>query len=234
MCASDLSLRPRKGWARLLAIVSLAASAAVAQAQTDKDAEQVKRLRLQVRQVQQQQQQAQEAQAKADQARQQAEQALQAQSSDLTAQRAQTGAASRRAAGLSKELDALKAEHAQTLSELAALKQQLQVSRQAHEASTLREGRLTQAGQQLSAQLQRCGSDNAALADLGLDILQRYENKGVAEVLSANEPFVQTGRVKLENLKADYLRRIDAARFKSPATGSKAEADTMPPAAGTP
>ena len=55
------------------------------------------------------------------------------------------------------------------------------------------------------------------MAELGLDILQRYENKGMTEVLSAKEPFVQTGRVQLENLKADYQRRIDAARFKAPA-----------------
>ena len=52
------------------------------------------------------------------------------------------------------------------------------------------------------------------LAELGLELLQRYENKGMAEVLTASEPFVQTGRVKLENLKAEYERRIQAARVK--------------------
>ena len=217
MCASDFSFTRPGAWTTRLAGLALAFMATLAHAQADKDAEQLKRLRLQVRQMQQQQQQAQEAQAQADRARQQAEQSLQSQTADLAAQRANAASASRRSSALGKELEALKAEHEKTKAELAALKQQHEAAGLALKASSAREASLTQAGQALSAQLQRCGSDNANLADLGLDILQRYENKGMAEVLSANEPFVQTGRVKLENLKAEYQRRIDSARFKAPA-----------------
>lgn len=189
----------------------------LAHAQADKDAEQLKRLRLQVRQMQQQQQQAQEAQAQADRARQQAEQSLQSQAADLASQRANAASASRRSSALGKELDALRAEHDKTKAELAALKQQHEAAGLALKTASAREAGLSQAAQALASQLQRCGSDNVALAELGLDILQRYENKGMTEVLSAKEPFVQTGRVRLENLKADYQRRIDAARFKAPA-----------------
>lgn len=217
MCASDFSFNRPSAWSTRLVGLTLAFVATLAHAQVDKDAEQLKRLRLQLRQMQQQQQQAQEAQVQADRARQQAEQSLQSQAADLASQRANAASATRRSSALGKELEALKAEHERTKGELVALKQQHQASALALEASSVREVRLTQAAQGLSAQLQRCGTDNAALAELGLDILQRYENKGVAEVLSANEPFVQTGRVKLENLKADYQRRIDAARFKAPA-----------------
>lgn len=234
MCASDFSLTRRSAWATRLASLALVFMATLAHAQADKDAEQLKRLRLQLRQMQQQQQQAQEAQAQADRARQQAEQSLQSQAAELASQRANAASASRRSSALGKELDALKAEHERTKSELAALKQQQQASGLALEASSAREARLTQAAQGLSNQLQRCATDNAALADLGLDILQRYENKGMAEVLSANEPFVQTGRVKLENLKADYQRRIDAARFKLPTAGAKAADVSAPAATATP
>ena len=79
--------RPTHRVLRGLIALSLAVSASVVFAQSDKDAEQTKRLRLQMRQIQQQQQEAQEAQAKADQARQQAEQSLKAQESDLQKQR---------------------------------------------------------------------------------------------------------------------------------------------------
>lgn len=217
MCASDFSSHRPSAWATRLAGLTLACVVTLAHAQADKDAEQLKRLRLQVRQMQQQQQQAQEAQAQADRARQQAEQSLQSQAADLASQRANAASASRRSSALGKELEALRAEHDKTKAELAALKQQHEAAGLALKTASAREAGLSQAAQALSSQLQRCGSDNVALAELGLDILQRYENKGMTEVLSAKEPFVQTGRVQLENLKADYQRRIDAARFKAPA-----------------
>ena len=217
MCASDFSSHRPAAWATRLAGLTLACVVTLAHAQADKDAEQLKRLRLQVRQMQQQQQQAQEAQAQADRARQQAEQSLQSQAADLASQRANAASASRRSSALGKELEALRAEHDKTKAELAALKQQHEAAGLALKTASAREAGLSQAAQALSSQLQRCGSDNVALAELGLDILQRYENKGMTEVLSAKEPFVQTGRVQLENLKADYQRRIDAARFKAPA-----------------
>ena len=217
MCASDFSSHRPAAWATRLAGLTLACVVTLAHAQADKEAEQLKRLRLQVRQMQQQQQQAQEAQAQADRARQQAEQSLQSQAADLASQRANAASASRRSSALGKELEALRAEHDKTKAELAALKQQHEAAGLALKTASAREAGHSQAAQALSSQLQRCGSDNVALAELGLDILQRYENKGMTEVLSAKEPFVQTGRVQLENLKADYQRRIDAARFKAPA-----------------
>ena len=234
MCASDFSFKRRSAWASRLAGLILALVATLAHAQADKDAEQLKRLRLQLRQMQQQQQQAQEAQAQADRARQQAEQSLQSQAADLASQRVNAASASRRSSALGKELEALRAEHEKAKAELATLKQQHDAAGLALKASSAREASLTKSGLALSAQLQRCGSDNVALAELGLDILQRYENKGMAEVLSANEPFVQTGRVKLENLKADYQRRIDAARFKAPADDAKATGIGEPAASPAP
>lgn len=225
MCASDFS-RHDAWLVRSLVASALVFGTWVAHAQSDKDAEQVKRLRLQMRQVQQQQQLAQEEQAKADQARQKAEQALKAQEADLSKQRSQAASASQRASALGKELDALKSEHAKVQAELASINAQHQAlvaaSKAAQATSADRESKLLAQGKDLSGKLDRCVSDNAELADMGLSLLKRYEDKGIAEVLASNEPFVQTGRVKLENLKADYARRIEAARVKgqAPAAGA--------------
>jgi chromosome segregation ATPase len=228
MFASDPSM-PR--FTRVLVAMTLVVSSAVVHAQADKEGEQLKRLKLQMRQVQQQQQASQEAQAKADQARQQAEQVLKAQGSDLQKERIVAAGASRKAAALSTELEALKAEFARVKAEAAqwqALsaqqKVQLEADKVALEKASATEARSSKERAQLDSQLQQCASHNADLASTGLELLVRYENKGMAEVLAAQEPFVQTGRVKLENLKAAYTRRIQASRLKpmpAPADTSK-------------
>ncbi len=218
MFASD---HPMPRLVRSLIAVTLSVASAMAFAQSDKEAEQLKRLKLQMRQIQQQQQESQEAQAKADQARQQAEQALKANEADLQKERSAASGASRKAAALAKELEALKAEHTRVTTELAEAmamntqqKAQLAAAKTALEAASATEARSLQARTQLDAELQQCATHNADLASTGLELLNRYENKGVGDILSVNEPFVQTGRVKLENLKAEYTRRIKAAQLK--------------------
>lgn len=207
----------------------LAFASLSAHAQSDKDAEQVKRLRLQMRQVQQQQQQAQEAQAKAEQARLQAEASLKSQEGELDRQRGAASTASRRAAALARELDALKPEHERTLAELATLKaryEALQASAKAAQAQAAEaEAHLRAQVTQLGTQLQRTRADNASLVELGRELLKRYEEKGLGEVFSAKEPFVQVGRVKLENFLTEYGRRID---------GLQARSDGTPPPAPSP
>lgn len=187
------------------------------QAQSDKDAEQLKRLRLQLRQVQQQSQSAQEAQAQADQARASAEQALKKQEGELDRERAAAGSSSRRAAALQKELATLKAEHQRVSTELAATAEQLKALqaslRNTEQVAKAGEAALRTQGEHLSSQLGRCTGHNAELVQLGQELWRRYENKGVGEVLGTSEPFFQTTRVRLENLKAEYAKRIEKARM---------------------
>ena len=101
--------------------------------------------------------------------------------------------------------------------ELAAATEQLQALRasssSAQQAAQATEATLRAQGGQLGAQLERCTRHNAELVQLGQELWTRYENKGVAEVLGANEPFFQTARVRLENLKADYEKRIAKSRM---------------------
>jgi chromosome segregation ATPase len=222
MFASD---QPMPSLIRGLIALSLALSSAVVCAQADKEAEQLKRLKLQMRQVQQQQQESQEAQAKADQARLQAENALKAQDADLQKERTAAAGASRKAVALARELETLKSELARVKTEAAELlalstqqKAQLVADKAALDKASATESRSSKERAQLDADLQQCVTHNAELANTGLELLSRYERKGVAEVLSAQEPFVQTGRVKLENLKAEYTRRVQALRLKPKAT----------------
>ena len=105
MCASDRRWGPAKP--ALLALV-LALSHTGVWAQADKDAEQIKRLRLQVRQSQQQLQQAQETLAQTEQARQRAEASQKAQDQALSRHKGAAEAAGRRAGSLARELDVLK------------------------------------------------------------------------------------------------------------------------------
>ena len=51
----------------------------------------------------------------------------------------------------------------------------------------------------LAGRQAQCSKDNAELYQVGQDLLARYEDKGLAEVLYAKEPVMQLGRVKLEN-----------------------------------
>lgn len=221
MCASDFR---RMGARCLMAALVLVLGMGQAAAQADKDGEQVKRLRLQLRQVQQQQQAAQEAQAQADQARAKAEQEAKAQESDLKRERANAGSASRRAAALAKELEALKAEHSRVTGELATTADQLKAlqasSRKAQEVAVANETDLRTRRDQLTQQLDQCSAHNTELAEVGEALISRYENKGIADVLSEREPFIQTSRVRLENLKAEYGRRIANARVKAAAAPS--------------
>lgn len=226
MCASDSRFIVRGR--HVLMTCALGLLAVVAHAEPDKDAEQLKRLKLQVRQAQQQQQQAQEAQATADQARQQAEQSLKAQDSDLQKQRAAASSAQRKAAALDKELGQLKGDIERLKAELVALTEKQQAllasSKVAQEKAAATEARLKQEQEGLGQRLFVCVSDNKTLVNLGRELLTRYEEKGIGEVLSANEPFVQTGRVKLENFKAAYSQRLEAAEVKPVGAAGNAKA----------
>lgn len=215
MCASEykrVAVRGVHGLVLLLASACL--SPAHAQA-ADRDQEQIKRLRLQIRQLQQAQTQAQEAQAQADKARADSEQALKSAQSGAQAAAAQAG---RRTASLNAELQALRADNAQLKAQLEQGKAKLQVqATQAQQQQVQARDALAQSTARLQALDERhaqCRADNLTLHELGIELLQRYEHKGVGEALSAQEPFFQLARVRLENTVSQYRDKLDDARFK--------------------
>lgn len=70
----------------------------------------------------------------------------------------------------------------------------------------------------LSQQATACEAKNAELFRVGNEILDRYAAVGVADVLSAKEPFLGFKRVELQNLVQDYQDKILDQKVQNPAT----------------
>jgi chromosome segregation ATPase len=205
--------------------LALALGITSAHAGNDREAEQLKRLKLQLRQVQQDQAAAQaaaQAQAAADKAAMEA--SVKAAKNEAGATKAAVGAATRKAQALSTELQAVKDERAQLTEQVAALQKQLALAqaKASQEAADSQNALIDQKArfQVLAQENRQCRADNATLVDLGKDLLNRYENKGLGAVLASNEPLLQIGRVKLENLAETYRDKLDAAKLKPVAAGT--------------
>ena len=62
--------------------------------------------------------------------------------------------------------------------------------------------------EQSSAAGDACVRKNVELVQIGNELLQRYENKGVWESVADREPFTQIHRVKLEKIAQDYHDKL--------------------------
>ncbi len=185
----------------------------------EREQEQLRRLKLQLRQQQQEKDTAvQEAQARANADKAAMAASLQSAQGDAQAQRRAASAATRRVQSLETELSTLKQDKAQLAEQVSQLQKALeesksQATQQSHQAAATQAA--TQASlKALGEQHDQCRTQNAALYELGTELLARYEHKGLGEVLVSNEPFIQTARVTLENTKAQYQDKLDAARLK--------------------
>lgn len=69
-------------------------------------------------------------------------------------------------------------------------------------------------------QLEVCETRNLKLYEAGLEVLDKYENKGVWDALLQSEPVTQLKRVELENLVQDYKYRMAAQRVESAASAA--------------
>jgi chromosome segregation ATPase len=200
-------------WALVLSGLFTGAQAA------DREQELINRLRTQNRQLEQDLAAAQEARAKAE-AQAKAAPAPVAPTAgaasvrELRQARASASASSRRLADLDKELQASKDAAAQADKDKQALQAKLQ--EQAEQLARVKsEGEAArQAQQTMSAQHAQCRADNAKLYSTGVELLERYESKGMGEVFSSREPFLQLGRVTLENVGAQYADALKAAKLK--------------------
>jgi chromosome segregation ATPase len=64
------------------------------------------------------------------------------------------------------------------------------------------------------AQLDHCESNNARLAILGTELVEKYENKGMITTILKNEPFTQVKKVEIENMAAEYREQIEKEKLK--------------------
>jgi DNA repair exonuclease SbcCD ATPase subunit len=65
-----------------------------------------------------------------------------------------------------------------------------------------------------NADLDACSKDNVTLYQTSLDLIERYENKGVWDAMLEREPVTQLKRVELENVVQDYRTRVNAAKVE--------------------
>jgi chromosome segregation ATPase len=219
MCASK-PMKSAFAWRVLALSMAVLATVGQAHAEGDREQEQLRRLKLQLRQTQQEKDTAlQEAQTKAEADKAALAESLKAIKGDADSQRRVASSASRRADALAAELAAVKKDKDQANEQIAQLQKALdeakalmtQQQQQSSQTVADWQGRF----KSLSGQYDQCRTQNASLYEIGADLLTRYENKGLGEMLATKEPFVQTARVTLENTKAQYLDKLDAARLKT-------------------
>ena len=211
--------------------LSLAASGAGAQS-ADKGAEKAaRRLQLQLQNLQQQVQEAQAAKTKVEADKAAVDQQLLEQAKQV----------SRLKVALRKANESLKASEAarvELTATVASLDKQMTEQKRSFEETLAQKARelvqFTRVRDEQQAQLQRrhddqvtlvgeCTVKNDKLIRLGVELIDRYRGKTVADVLGQREPVLGIGDVQMFNLVQDYRDRADAERFTAPA------ADAAPP-----
>lgn len=226
MCASD-ALRFVAG----LLCAGLLSSGCWAQ-QASREQELIRRLRQQVQQLQQEQAVQQQAAQRAGAEKQQAQAQLEAAQAELRRLRGGSATQARQAAEQAQALEALRGERdalqaradeqRTALEAAAAERRRLRSAAEGlQQALSLREaarGELASRHELQAQGLQTCIANNQALHALGSELLQRWANKGLGEVLAQNEPLLQLKRVALENLLGGYQDKLDALALK-PAGG---------------
>lgn len=66
-----------------------------------------------------------------------------------------------------------------------------------------------------SAAFDTCAQKNVQLYQTGLELADKYEQKGVWQSLLASEPVTQLKRVEIENLAQEYVNRVEQARVQT-------------------
>lgn len=216
--------------------VALSSSVACAQAADKGPDKAVRRLQLQMQSLQQQVQEAQAAKTKVEADKAAVDQQLLEQAKQV----------SRLKVALRKANDSLKASEAarvELTATVAALEKQMaEQKRSFEEAQALKARELvqyTRVRDEQQAQLQRrhddqvalvgeCTAKNDKLIRLGVELIDRYRGKTVADVLSQREPVLGIGDVQMFNLVQDYRDRADAERFTAPAAAASPASPSPP------
>lgn len=191
-------------------------------AQQDKNAERAqRRAQLQMQALQQQLDEAQAARTKAEAERAELQKRQQSGEAALT----RASSAERR---LSTEAKTLRAERDALAARVSELEQQMAAQKSAADtalATREREARaaIARRDEEQSALQARfvdqvrlvtqCSEKNERLARLGLELIERYRNKGFVDVARQREPVLGLNEVQTFNLLQEYRDRADAERF---------------------
>ena len=201
-----------------------------AQAQADDKSAQkaARRAQLQLQSLQQQVQDAQAAKTRVEAEKAEADKLL----AEQTQQASRLDGALRKS---SSSLRAAEAARAKLTTDVAALEKQLAEQKSSSEEALAQKTRelaqFTQLRDQQQAQLQgrhdaqtaqvaECTAKNSKLIVLSAELLDRYRNKGVADMFKQREPLLGLGDVGLFNEVQDYRDRADAERYAPPPAGA--------------
>jgi len=217
MCGSDFKLGGLS--LGLLSLTLWGAGLASPAMAADREQELINRLRTQNRQLEQDLSAAQEARAKAESQVKAAPAPVArppeaSTSRELKLAKAATGAAARRVAELEKELQGAKEALAEAGREKQTLAQKVSEQEGQWSRGLLEAEKAKQAHLALTAQHEQCRADNAKLYATGAELLKLYQDKGFGAVLGSKEPFLQVGRVQLENVGAQYAEALKASKAK--------------------
>lgn len=201
-----------------LAILMSLSWAAIGQ-EKSREAEQLRRLRQQAQQLQQQlaaeQQKSLQAQTEAQKAKDGANAQIERIEDELRITRSRGQGAQAQAERLRNELDQLTAAHAELSRRFDAMQtvldERTRVASETMQRLQQRDSELSGTKNQLSetqTELKQCTSRNAALFELGNEVIDRFEKRTLGERVGQGEPFFQTGRVQLENLAEGYRDRL--------------------------
>jgi chromosome segregation ATPase len=129
-------------------------------------------------------------------------------------------AASRQRASLSKELEAANASKAALITKIAEAEQRLNATEKkladANSIIQKMEIAKTQLDSNLnlrSESLANCESKNQAQHRYGMELLEKYQNKGCTSALLQKEPFTGLKQVQIENMLELYREKLDQQKL---------------------
>lgn len=197
----------------LFSLIVLAALPAFAQS-TDDARKAARRAQLQ---AQQEAQAAQAAKAKIEAAKAELDKKVAAQGQQL-------GQLKGALPKLQDKLKGVEGERDELAAKVAALEKELADRRLAAEAAATAGERALKQRDEAQARLKRehdaqvalvgeCSAKNERLVRLSAELLDRYRNKGVGDVLSQRDPVLGLGDVQMFNLVQEYRDKAEAERF---------------------
>jgi chromosome segregation ATPase len=203
--------------------LALAASCALAEQTPAEKA--ARRMQLQLQNLQQQLQEAQAAKSKVESDKAAVDQQLGEQTTQV--EQLKTSISK-----LEARLRASEKARGELAANVKSLEKQLADEKLSHEQALAQKARelaqYTKLRDEQQAQLQRkhddqvalvaeCTSKNGKLLHLNVELLNRYRNKSVTDVIKQREPVLGMGDVEMFNMVQDYRDKADAERFTPPA-----------------
>ena len=112
-----------------------------------------------------------------------------------------------------KALETLRAEKAQLAERLSQTEKQLtETTERLRKTESERQQQETLAAQRLTS-IEQCSALNEKMHGEGVQLLEKYRNKGCFDAALQNEPFTGLKRVEVENFVEDQRDKLDELKF---------------------